>query len=85
MKGFHLFKCPCDAVNPIMESQLEFGRGEEKFERELVVKNAQFSSWEHHLVLRLCVKLPHEQQFAVTFACEEDQVEILLNCKLKAD
>lgn len=27
VKGFHLFKCPCDVVNPIMESQLEFGRG----------------------------------------------------------
>lgn len=36
MKGFHLFKCLCDAVNPIMESQLALEE-EEKFERELGV------------------------------------------------
>lgn len=35
MKGFHLFKCPSDAVNPIMESQLALE--EEKFGRELGV------------------------------------------------
>lgn len=44
MKGFHLFKCLCDAVNPIMESQLALEEGEEKLERELVAKNAQFCS-----------------------------------------
>lgn len=37
MKGFHLFKCPSDAVNPIMESQLALEEEEEKLERELGV------------------------------------------------
>lgn len=70
MKGFHLFKClsyvvgqPHDGVEEEMEDVSE--------------KCAVFQLQAHHLVLRLCEKWPHEQQFAVTFASEKTKWRFL--------